>query len=154
MNGIAPSPEKDMFGGQTDPGFVPLKLELQGIEVKFKVKGDRELHTLTGIPVFKTAKTAIGWRDKVTGKIQARPMTLPQHKKWMELAIRSIASQLRSAFGITDEKIRTVASARSWIASLVPLDDSWTWCPDTTVKSRLCRPGEKEGAEIVITRIS
>ena len=153
MNGKPPCSEKDLFSPQ-EAGYAPFTIELQGITVKFKVKGDRELHTLSGIPVFKTGKKAIAWKDKVTGKLMARPITLPQHQKWMELATLSIESSLRSAFGITDAKIQTVASPQSWIATKMPLDDSWTWCPDIQVKSRLCRPGEQEGATIEITRLS
>ena len=145
--------EKDLFSGQTD-GHVPFEFKIEGIVVKFKVKGDRELHTLSGIPVFKTGKKAIAWKDKVTGKLMARPITLPQHQKWMELATRHIELELRSAFGITDEKIQTVASPQSWIATKMPLDDSWTWCPEIIVKSRLCLPGEQEGATVEITRLS
>lgn len=128
-----------------------ITLYLQGIEVTFTRDG--KSHILRGIPSFKTGKTAIGWRDKATGKIQARPLTLPEHKKWMSLAIHSIESQLRSCLKITEEKIQTGASPRSWIASQVPLDDSWTWFPEQEVKSRLCQNGEKPGAVITIQRI-
>lgn len=142
---------KDLFS-LTDSGSRPITLELSGIEVKWEEKG--EPRVLRGIPSFKTGKTAFGWRDKLTGKIQARPLTLPQHKKWMDLAILSIESQLRSALGITDARIQTVASPRSWIASRLPLDDSWAWVPDIRVVSRLCADGEVEGATITIERIA
>jgi hypothetical protein len=140
----------------TDPvaGHVPVTIEVKGIVVKFRVKGDPRDHFLSGVPSFKTNKTAFAWRDPKTGKLMARPLTQPHHKKWMELAIRSIELSLRSAFGITDEKIQTVASPRSWIATKMPLDDSWTWCPEILVRSRLCGPNEEEGATIEITRIS
>jgi hypothetical protein len=128
-------------------------LEIKGIKIPFRVKGDPRLHYLTGIPSFKTGKTAFAWRDKSTGKLMARPLTLPHHKKWMEAAIRSIESQLRSTLQITDEKIRTVASPRSWIASLLPCDDSWTWLQEIQITSRLCREGEIEGATITIERV-
>src|SRR5438128_10784787 len=127
MNSNAQSEQTTLFpmGAEDSKKLV---LEVSGIKVSFRVKGDPNLHWLTGVPSFKTGKTAFAWRDKATGKIMARPLTLPHHKKWMELAIRSIESQLKSAFGITDQKMLTAASPRSWIASLAPLDDSWTWC--------------------------
>lgn len=128
-----------------------LRLEVKGIKVEFKVDGKKRV--MTAVPSFKTGKLAFGWRDKLTGKIMARPLIAPHHKKWMEQATRLIESQLRSALQITNEKIQTVASARSWIASMVPLDDSWRWCPEISVRSELCAPGD-EGAVIEITRIS
>ena len=144
------SQQKDLFAS-TASGTPPIRLELSGIEVEYNDKGEPKV--LRGIPSFKTGKTAFAWRDKVTGKMMARPLTLPQHKKWMEKAILSIESQLRSVLGITDAKIQTVASPRSWIASRLPLDDSWTWCREISVTSRLCRDGEAEGATITIERI-
>lgn len=128
----------------------PIVLTIKGIEVPYQRDG--KSYVLRGIPSFKTGKTAFAWRDKATGKIMARPLTLPEHRKWMELAILSIASQLRSALAITDAKMQTVASPRSWIASRVPLDDAWTWCPETIVRCELCERGE-EGATITVERI-
>lgn len=146
------SEQKDLFKTQQlVTGSRPVTIELRGLEVQWREQG--KLRTLKGIPSFKTGKTAFGWIDRQTNKVQARPLTLPQHKKWMELATLSIESQLRSALGITEEKIRTVASAQSWIASQMPLDDSWTWVPEILVKCRLCEPGEAEGATILIERL-
>ncbi len=142
---------RDLFS-LTESGSRPITLELSGIEVNWQEKG--VLKTLRGIPSFKTGKTAFGWIDKLTRKVMARPLTLPHHKKWMELAILSIESQLRCALEITDARIQTVASPRSWIASKVPLDDSWTWCREILVTSRLCADGEPEGATITIQRIA
>jgi hypothetical protein len=142
-----------MFAAPAATGHTPVVIELSGIEVIYKDRASSTPKILRGIPSFKTGKTAFGWLDRATNKIMARPLTLPQHAKWMKLAILSIESQLRSALGITDAKIRTAASARSWIASLLPLDDSWRWCPEITVTSRLCRDGEEEGATITITRL-
>ncbi len=154
MNSTVQQSPKDLFSGLTDSTASPVVIEVSGIRVSFRVKGDPKLHWMTSIPSFKTQKTAVAWRDKVSGKIMARPLTQPHHKKWMELATISILSQLLSALKITDEKILTAAQPRSWIASLLPLDDAWTWCPELIVKSRLCRPGEEEGAEIRITRLT
>ena len=144
------SKQKDLFAS-TANGTPPIRLELSGIEAEYNDKGEPKV--LRGIPSFETGKTAFAWRDKVTGKMMARPLTLPQHKKWMEKAILSIESQLRSVLGITDAKIQTVASPRLWIASRLPLDDSWRWCREISVTSRLCQEGEEEGATITIERI-
>lgn len=144
----------------------PIVLELKGIVIPFQK--DHTTHYLRGIPTFKNSKRVMAWLDKAkklvtfmngfywvrqdTIRIQNTLMTLPQHQKWMDQAILSIESRLRSVLQITDKKIQTVASARSWIASKVPLDDSWTWCPEIVLKSEKCEEGE-EGATIVITRL-
>src|SRR5882724_4188420 len=106
MNFPTQSQQKVLFPMETEAFAKPLVLEVKGIRIPFRIKGDPKLHWLTGIPSFKTSKTAFAWRDKATGKLMARPLTLPHHKKWMEQAIRNIESQLRYAFGITDEKIQ------------------------------------------------
>lgn len=142
-----------MFASQMAATHAPIVIEVRGIEVVYVKEGKK--HLLKGVPSFKTGKGAFAWKDKQSGKLMARPVTKPEHKKWMELAIRRIESTLRSTFQITDEKIRTVASPRLWIASLVPLDDSWRWCPEETIRvsPNLCAP-EEEGATITITRLT
>lgn len=124
----------DLFKEKTECGPSRVVLEVKGI-----------------IPSFKTQKTAYGWRDKETGKIFARPATLPEHKEWMKKTVLNFASQLRSAFQITESTTRMDATLRSLIASL-PADDCWTALPETVLKSELCHPGE-EGATILIERI-
>lgn len=161
---MTPSSQKDLFSAQT--GNPSIVIELKGIVVHFKYK--RVAKTLSGIPTFKSGKKVLAWIGKAglimewmggkwwarrdTIRIQSTLLTLPQHQKWMDQAILSIESQLRSALRLTDEKIRTVASPRSWIASYVPLDDSWTWVPEIVLKSEKCDEGQ-EGATIVIERI-
>lgn len=152
MNSTQECSGADMFPTEKEGGRTPLTIELRGITVEYTDRVTKQPRILKGVPSFKTGKTAFAWRDKVSGKIMARPLTLPEHKKWMEKATLAIECQLRSFFQITDAKIRMVASPRSWIASLVPLDDCWTWCPETNVKCELCEPGQ-EGARIVIERI-
>lgn len=142
--------QEDLFKTQRpETGWPPIIIELQGLEVEFQKDG--QTHILRGIPSFKTGKMAIGWRDKMTGKIMARPLTLPEHKKMMELITLSIESQLRSALGITEEKIQTVALLPSWIASRMPLDDSHTWIKELVVISSV--DPNSEGATITIQRI-
>lgn len=133
-----------------DPMPPPIVIQIDGITVDYMKDGQQRV--LRGVPSFKTGKTAFAWRDKATGKIMARPLTLPEHKKWMDQAILSIQSQLISALKITAERMATVAHPRSWIASRVPLDDSWAWCRETITRSRLKKPGDPD-AIITITRI-
>jgi len=153
MNSQPQCSPRDLFDSQTAVGAVPIVIEVRGIEVQFTKEGKQR--TLKGVPSFKTGKTAFGWMDKLTRKIMARPVTLPEHRKWMDRATLVIESRLRSIFQITDAKISTVAQPRSWIASLMPLDDSWRWCPEIEIKAdpRLCEPG-REGATIKIIRLT
>lgn len=145
------SEQRDLFKTpQQENGFPPITIELRGLELTYEKDGQK--HILRGIPSFKTGKMAIGWRDKMTGRIMARPLTLPEHKRMMELITLSIESQLRSALNLTTERIQMVACPRSLIASLMPLDDAWTWLREISVRSDLCGPGE-EGATITIQRI-
>lgn len=130
------SDQMDMFKIQTEAGAVPQKvvLHVQGI-----------------VPSFKTQKTAYGWIDKASGKVFARPATLPEHRKWMQRTVLSFELQLRSAFQITKSETLTDAILHSLIASL-PHDDCWSAVRETFLKSELCEPGQ-EGATIVIERI-
>jgi hypothetical protein len=143
--------EQDLFSNQMASGAKPIVIEVRGITVKYKREGKERI--LKGVPSFKTGKCAIAWWDPVKKKAMGRPMTLPEHRKWMDLAILRIESTLRCTLAITAEKIRTVARPHLWIASLVPLDDSWSWVRELRVKSQLCEPGQ-EGATITITRLT
>jgi hypothetical protein len=109
------------------------------------------LHISGIIPSFKTQKTAYGWLDKATGKIFARPATLPEHREWMEKAVRNFVSQLLSGSATGESTIQTGATPQSLIA-LLPRDDCWAAIPETLLKSELCEPGQ-EGATIVIERL-
>jgi hypothetical protein len=125
----------DLFNSQTVPIPNRIVLEVKGI-----------------VPSFKTQKTAYGWKDKATGKIFARPATLPEHKEWMRKTVLSFVSQLRSDFQISASATPMDATLRSLIASLPP-DDTWTAIPESSQTSRLCEPGEEPGATIVIERL-
>jgi len=127
--------QPDLLKEPTASGASPIKLTVQGI-----------------VPSFKTQKTAYGWIDKASGKVHARPATLPEHKEWMKKTVQDFASQLRSAFQISASATRMDATLRSLIASL-PRDDCWTVIAETSIKSELCAPGQ-EGATILIERIS
>src|SRR6516164_1459170 len=100
-------------------------------------RGPIVLHVKGITPSFKTQKTAYGWKDKSTGKIFARPATLPEHKEWMRKTVLSFVCELRSSFQITESTTQMDATLRSLIASL-PHDDCWAAIPETILKSRLC----------------
>lgn len=117
-----------------EPTPIPLRLEVKGI-----------------VPSFKTQKSAIGWRDKKTGKIFARPFTLPEHKKWMQKTVESFVSQCLSAIQTTESTI-TTADIRRFLTASLPRDDAWTSLPETHITSELCEPGN-EGCSILIERI-
>jgi len=142
----------DLLSAPTEAIPKPIVIVIKGIRVPLKKEPGKDQRYLTAVPSFKTGKMAFGWMDPVSKKIMARPLTNPDHKKWMDQAILSIESQLLCALQITREKMRMVASARSWIALRVPLDDSWRWCPEILVKSESCAPGD-EGAVIEIHRL-
>lgn len=78
-------------------------------------------------------------------------ITRPDVKEWMRQAVKSIASQLSSAFptgaaGITPECSKR--SAMSWL----PPDDCWEDLEIGSVTTVLVEPGE-EGADITIELI-
>jgi len=111
------------------------------------------LHLKGIVPSFKTQKTAYGWIDKKSGKVFARPATLPEHKEWMSRTVQLFASQLRFAFQIAESTTLTDPRLRSLIASL-PRDDRWTVIPELIIKGRPCAEGEQAGVEIVIERLT
>jgi hypothetical protein len=100
------------------------------------------------VPSFKNQKSIM--RNHATGK----PFigTKPERKEWMQKAIQSIESQLRSAFLTMPTGTLTALSLPSWIASSLPLDDSRQWIPEMEIKVELVEPG-KEGAVIQIERL-
>lgn len=130
------SEQKGLFENQTVAGPGRIVLTVSGV-----------------IPSFKTQKTAYGWRDKASGKIFARPATLPEHKEWMRKTVLDFAAQLLSASQISESTTSMDAARRSLIASLPP-DDTWTVIPEISLKGRLCGPGEQPGATITIERIN
>lgn len=130
------SEQQDLLSSQTALGANRITLTVRGI-----------------VPSFKTQKTAYGWIDKATGKVHARPATLPEHREWMKTTVQSFVSQLRSAFQISASATRTDASLRSLIASLPP-DDCWSVMREYHITSELCGPGEEPGATILIERIN
>ena len=79
-------------------------------------------------------------------------MTKPENQRWMEAAILSLESQLRSEFRTRGIEITTEPTALLQIASLLPLDDSRKWIPEFSVKTQLVSKGE-EGADITIEPI-
>jgi hypothetical protein len=98
------------------------------------------------VPSFKNQKSI--YRKKDGTRFIA---TKADRKAWMESAIQSIQSQLLSEFQTTTGETLTAHSLRSWIASCVPLDDSWQWVPEIHVKVERVKKGD-EGAEITIIK--
>lgn len=145
-------PQPDLFGTPKQKPS-PIILELKG---------------LGPVPSFKTGKRAFAWIDSKSSvaithngeiylrkrglKAMARPITLPEHMEWKEKATSLIESQLRSALATIGAGIQTAASARSLIATLLPLDDCWTNFRALRIESELCAPGQ-EGASIMIERL-
>lgn len=70
----------------------------------------------------------------------------------MEKVIQSFVSQLTSIMETTSPEILMGQSPQSWIASLLPEDDSWEWIRNSVKSCRKVEPGE-EGATIIIERI-
>lgn len=79
-------------------------------------------------------------------------MTDQKTKDWMKECIRSFELQLFCATRIGGGATLTAPLPHSSIASLLPLDDSWTWCPEINIRAELCEKG-CEGATITIERI-
>lgn len=101
-----------------------------------------QIRNMGHVPSFKNSKM---W----TGK---KLITKPERQKWMEAAIRVIASQFRSASRTTGGETSTGQSQPSSTAWLL-LDDSWQWMPELIIKAVKVPPGD-EGADIRIEQIN
>lgn len=115
-----------------------------------QVSGNSLLLSIRGIgvpPNFKNSKMVIT-NPKANG---FHLITAPKHQKWMKKAIQSFASQLRSSLATGGGATSTDVRLASLIA-LCPLDDSWQWVPEITVKAEFVTPGN-EGADILIERL-
>lgn len=86
---------------QNGPGnsMTPIRLEIKG---------------LGNIPSFKN--------NKMLAK--GRLITNPENQKWMDRCVHSFESQLISLYQTREDGMRTGRSLQSWIASVLPLDDS------------------------------
>lgn len=113
---------------------------MSSFSIELKVRG------LAEVPSFKNSKQIVRLGKK------AALITKPERQKWMEQAIQSFESQLRSAFQMKGIEITTGPSALSSIASLLPLDDSRKWIPQHSVNTLLVSK-EEAGADILIERI-
>lgn len=100
-----------------------------------------------GIPSFKNTKRAI--LDRKTGRM--RTLTPGQIKDRMRQIEADFASELFSALQTGAGVISTAASLRSWIASVMPADDSWQDVPEITISGEL-NPSNP-GATVTIERI-
>jgi len=107
------------------------------LELRLVVRG------MGPVPSFKNAK-------RIMGK---NLVTQPKIKRWMTKCIQGFVSQFCSAYPTIVEGMQTEPFPRSWIASFLPLDDSWQWIPEISVKV-IQDVKEYEGATITIERIS
>lgn len=103
-----------------------------------------KLNGLGHVPAFKNSKMIL-WKQK-------RIMTKPEFQHWMNAAVESFASQLRSELATRGIAISTGHSALLQIASLLPLDDSRKWIAAISVDVQLVSSGS-EGADVTITRL-
>lgn len=100
------------------------------------------------VPTFKNNKRIA--LNRKTG--QQFLMTDEKTKQWMTQCIRSFELQLFCATRIGDAEMPMVQHQPSSIASSLPLDDSWVWCPEINIRAELCEKGN-EGATVTIERI-
>ena len=84
---------------------------------------------------------------------RARVLMDEKIKKRLEAITRDFVFQLLSESQTTAPTMQTGCSRLSWIASLMPGDDSWKWVPDLTVHCEKVAKGQ-EGCEITIERIT
>lgn len=105
------------------------------------------------VPSFKNNKE-LGWRKTKRGKTIPTIRTNSRYRRWMDQAIRSIESQLRSWYQTADEGTGTEQSLRSWIVSSVPLDDSLDWIPESGGWRTIRVPKGEEGIRITVEKIS
>lgn len=73
-----------------------------------------EIKGLGHVPSFKNNKMLA----------RGRLITNPVNQKWMDRCVRSFESQLVSLYQTREDGMRTGRSLQSWIASVLPLDDS------------------------------
>ena len=79
-------------------------------------------------------------------------ITKPERQEWMENAIASFTSQLRSELVMRGIVTTTERIPLSKIVSLLPLDDCRKWIPSFSVTTQLVSNGN-EGADITITKL-
>lgn len=106
------------------------------------MKIELEIKGLGHVPSFKNSKMLT----------RGRLITDPKKQRWMERAIRLIASQWRYASLIVGGATSTGRSRRS-LTVLLPQDDSWQWIPEIHCRAARVGKGE-EGAKITIERIT
>lgn len=102
---------------------------------------------LEHVPSFKNSK------EIIPGKNGRRSMliTKPERQKWMEHAIASFTSQLRSLLATSATGTTTGPIPLSRIVLSLPLDDSRKWIVSHFVRTQLVSKGS-EGAVIEISR--
>ncbi len=94
------------------------------------------------VPAFKNKKIICG----------KRLITAPKARKWMEQAVSSLHSQLKSLFQTGGGATSTAHWQQSAMSSL-PSDDNWKAIPQICVSVRQVEKGD-EGAIIRLQKIS
>lgn len=104
--------------------------------IKLNVKG------LGHVPSFKNKKMLT----------RGRLITNPENQKWMSACEAAFVSQLLSEYQTKETGMPMVRSLRSWIACVMPLNDSVRSVRKVTIEVEDVAPGE-EGATIEIEQL-
>lgn len=104
-------------------------------------------------PSFKNSKMICGLKQIKPNLWSGKPflITQPKKKAWMDAAILSIASQLRSLCPTTAGATSTECLQR-FLTACVPQDDCWQMIPQLSVMGEKTAKGN-EGCVIEIERI-
>lgn len=99
-------------------------------------------------PSFKNSKLILKPKGKRT-----RPLliTKPDFQKWMDRCVDDFEYQLRSEYLTTEAGTPMARSLHSWIACVMPLDDSINHISEISLKVIKVNPGH-EGADIEVTK--
>lgn len=100
------------------------------------------------VPSFKNSKMLVMPKGK-----RSRPLliTKPDFQAWMTACVDAFESQLRSEYQTTEAEMVMVRSLPSWIACVMPLDDSVNHISEITLRVIKVNPGH-EGATIEVSR--
>lgn len=104
------------------------------------------LRGLGNVPAHKNNRLML-WAQK-------RSIRKPEIQEWMDRAITSLVSQLRSEFTARGIETSTGPQAASQIASCMPLDDCFKWIRSLSVSWQEASSEEDAGADITITRVA
>ncbi len=98
------------------------------------------------IPSFKNAKRIVTPKGKSPMLI-----TRPDLQQWMARCVGDFEYQLRCEYQTTEAGTPMARSLHSWIACVMPLDDSINHISEISLKVIKVNPGH-EGADIEVTK--